>query len=505
MSGVGRGVRLGVAAALTALACIAPGAAGRTTPARAATGSIAWHTCADSALAAAGAKCGFVTVPLDYANLSGAHLRIAVSRIAHTSSDADYQGVIVVNPGGPGASGLDQSTLGADVPNGVGADYDWIGFDPRGVGDSRPAMRCIPTYFRYARPDYRPRSTHLVREWRKRTKRYADACAKKYPDLIKHMTTADTARDMNTIRTALGVKKISFYGFSYGTYLGQVYATLFPRHLARMVLDSTVDPRHVWYADILNQDKAFNRNIRIWFRWLARYHRTYHLGRTTNDVSRLWYRELDRLAKHPAGGKVGPDEWTDAFLYAGYYRDTWLELGRDFRRFVNGDHWRPIADFYAAFNGPGDDNSYAVYSAVQCSDAHWPRSWRTWRTDAGRMAAKAPFLTWDNLWFNAPCLYWPVRAGKPMHINGSHVSSVLLVGETLDAATPYAGSLEVRRLFPNASLIAEPGGMTHADSLSGDRCVDDRIAAYLATGARPARRSGNRADHICKPLPDPHP
>ena len=98
------------------------------------------------------------------------------------------------------------------------------------------------------------------------------------------MTTIDAARDMDSIRAALGQKQINYYGFSYGTYLGQVYSTLFPSHVRRLVMDSNVDPRDVWYKANLNQDVAFNRNIKIWFAWLAKYHNVYHLGSTEKAV-----------------------------------------------------------------------------------------------------------------------------------------------------------------------------------------------------------------------------
>src|SRR5206468_2518285 len=129
--------------------------------------------------------------------------------------------------------------------HGVGNQYDWIGFDPRGVGASRPSMHCIKTYFHLNRPNYQPTSQKNIDTWRARSKKYADACASKYPALIRHMTTADVAQDMNQIRLGLGVNKVSYYGFSYGTYLGQVFGTLYPTHIKRMVLDSTVNPHRV--------------------------------------------------------------------------------------------------------------------------------------------------------------------------------------------------------------------------------------------------------------------
>ncbi len=146
-----------------------------------------------------------------------------------------------------------------------------------------------------------------------------------------------------------------------------------------------------------------------------------------------------------------------------------------------------------------------MYSAVQCTDVQWPQSWTKWKIDNWKTYAKAPFETWGNAWFNAPCLYWPAKAHKPVEVDGRKVPGILLIDETLDAATPFPGSLEVRKRFPNSSLIAEPGGTTHAGTLYGNACVDGQIADYLLTGKLPARKPGNRADTLCDPLPQPDP
>jgi pimeloyl-ACP methyl ester carboxylesterase len=464
--------------------------------------TIDWGSCADPGLRSSGAQCGFLSVPLDYAHPGGRHIKIAVSRVRHTASP--YRGVALVNPGGPGGSGLGYATLGQSIPAGVGDRFDWIGFDPRGVGSSRPAMHCIPHYFHVDRPDYRPRTAHLVKVWKSRSNRYADACADNHPRLIRHMRTVDVARDMNRIRKALGVTRITYYGFSYGTYLGQVFATLFPGRISRMVLDSNVNPGRVWYPANLDQDVAFDRNINIWFRWIARYHATYHLGDTGRKVRRHWYAALNHLAAHPAGGKLGPDEWTDAYLYAGYYQSTWLGLARAFARYAHDGNWQATLSYYRLFNDTSDDNGFAVYNAVQCTDAPWPQHWSTWRQDADRIYDTDPFLVWANTWFNAPCLYWHAPSRHRLAVDGGAVEA-LLVGGTRDAATPFSGSLAVRRLFPQSSLIAVDGGFTHADTLSGNGCVDKRIAAFLDTGVRPARKDGDRADLVCAAPADPRP
>jgi hypothetical protein len=148
---------------------------------------------------------------------------------------------------------------------------------------------------------------------------------------------------------------------------------------------------------------------------------------------------------------------------------------------------------------------FAVYNAVQCTDALWPKSWSKWRSDNWSMFRQAPFETWGNAWFNAPCLDWPAKAAPRLEVSGSSVAPILLLGETLDAATPFTGTLEVRRRFPSSVVIASRGGTTHASSLNGNACVDDPIAAYLANGQLPARRDGDDPDAFCDPLPPPEP
>ncbi|HEX5951388.1 MAG TPA: alpha/beta fold hydrolase [Actinomycetota bacterium] len=293
--------------------------------------AIDWGRCADPFLRQSGARCAMLDVPLDYDDPSGTQIQIALSRVVHTVPEAEYQGVMLGNPGGPGGSGLWISTLGQYVPDGAGAAYDWIGFDPRGVGSSEPSLSCLPNYFHGDRPPYVPKRESLETKWLARSERYADACAANAPELLPHMTTIDAARDMDSIRQALGVEQINYFGFSYGTYLGQVYATLFPGTMRRAVFDASVDPRNVWYEGNLLQDVGFERNIHIWFQWLAEYRDVYRLGRSEEAVERRFYDAQNALKRDPAGGVVGPDEWADVFLYAGYAQGsgpTWVTSSR---------------------------------------------------------------------------------------------------------------------------------------------------------------------------------
>jgi pimeloyl-ACP methyl ester carboxylesterase len=370
-------------------------------------------------------------------------------------------------------------------------------------------VSCDPDYAGFDRPPYVPTTRAIEDAWRAKARGYAEDCGANNGPILDHLTTIDSAKDMNSIRKSLGVKQINYYGFSYGTYLGQVFATLYPDNMRRVVFDGTVDPTDVWYDANLNQGVAFDRNINIWFDWIARHDDTYHLGSTAKAVNKLFYATQKELYASPAVGslgKLGGSEWTDAFLYAGYYQSTWTELAQTFADFIHNNDVDALQSAYLDASGFGNDNGYAVYLGVECTDVQWPTKWSTWRRDNWRIYHDAPFETWGNAWYNAPCINWPAPANRhAVKVSGKRVKSLLMINETLDAATPYAGSLTVRRLFPAASLIAVPGGTTHANSLNGNACVDDHIADYLLDGTLPKRKNGNRADAECAPLPQPAP
>ena len=464
---------------------------------------IAWGQCASVSLQQAGAQCGLLTVPLDYAKPHGAKIKIAVSRIMHKTSSANAQGVMLVNPGGPGGSGLGLARLGAFVPNNGGDPYDWIGFDPRGVGSSQPSLSCDSAYFGGPRPYFVPETAALLHAWWDRTRQYARDCGAAGGALLGHMKTTNLVSDMESIRKALGAGKINYYGFSYGTYLGQVYSTLHPDRVRRMVWDGVVNPVDVWYDANLSQDIQFDKNIKIYFDWVAKHDDVYHLGTDGAAIEDLYYSIQQQLRRHPFG-TLGPDEWNDIFVGAAYYVYGWEDVAQVFAAAATGD-LGPARDAYGDPTGPGADNGYANYLAVECTDARWPQGWGKWARDNWVLHQTSPFLTWNNAWFNAPCRYWPARAGTPVNVNGARVPGVLLIEETNDAATPWAGAIEVRKRYPASVLIEGVGGTTHAGSLSGVSCTDDRIATYLLTGALPTRLSGDRSDVQCEPVPPPDP
>jgi pimeloyl-ACP methyl ester carboxylesterase len=448
--------------------------------------------------------CTTLSVPLDYADPGGRHITLALDMVPATAPVSRQQGIMLVNPGGPGASGLPwAAALAEGLAPSVARDYDMVGFDPRGVGSSVPALSCDPGFFASPRPNYDPSSAAAEQVLVNRAKTYASDCEQRFGWLLPYMTTQDAARDMDAIRAAFGVAKINYYAFSWGTYLGQVYATLFPGHVRRMVLDSTVDPTGVWYTDNAEQDYVFQGRLDAFFAWAARYNGEYQLGSTAAQVQAAYYRARDQLVATPAGGIVGPDELDDTFLYGAYTDTVWPGLAQALSGYVNaGQDGRLVAQYQAY--GVQNENEFAVYNAVQCTDASWPRSWAHWTSDTQTIYKTAPFYAWGNAWFNAACAFWPVPGpAKPLRINGAGLPGILMLQGTLDAATPYAGAQDAHKLLPSARMVVVEGGGNHGQSITtpSNACVQGYANAYLATGALPG--APGLVNATCPAVPDP--
>ena len=496
----------------------APQASGATSsdaPTGSASSSLSWHSCTAQQ---APMQCASLQVPLDYSRPDGRKITLALSEVPATAPASKRQGVLLVNPGGPGGSGLSLASIVAQgLDPSVAADYDIIGFDTRGVGASVPSLSCDPSFFSRARPDYIPStsanqsgSSAEEQANENRAKAYAADCERKYGWLLPYMTTENIARDMDSIRAALGQRQISYFSYSYGTYIGQVYATLFPHRVRRMVLDSTVDPQGVWWTDNIQQDYAFEGRMQAFFAWMARYDSVYHLGATAAQVSSSWYTARADLAASPIPGPsgkplIGPDEFDDTFLIGGYDNSYWPGLAAALSAYLHGHSTGQLMSQYDE-EGTQSENEFAVYNAVECSDVNWPRNWATWNTATRRVYATAPFEAWDNAWFNAACAFWPVQGpSKPLQIKGAGLPGILMLQGTLDPATPYAGAQAAHRLLPSARMVVVEGGGNHGQSLSDppNECVNGYLNRYLATGALPEHPGLVNA--TCPAVPDPTP
>lgn len=487
----------------TAMSTAAPGSGHQADPAFAVS-AINWGKCKDDFLRQAKGQCGMLTVPLDHADPTGPTIKLAVSRVKHRGSK--YRGVMFTNPGGPGGAGTYLAAYGQFVPGTVGTSYDWIGMDPRGVGDSEPALTCDKRINKIGtRPPYDPTTDKILDTWVARSEAYAADCGSSAAAaLLPHMKTTDTVADFELLRTALGAEKVSFYGFSYGTYIAQVYSTLHPERLDKLVLDGVVDPRGIWYESNANQNDAFEKSIQGFYRWAARGNKDFRLGKTAAKVEKTYYRVLKQLARKPING-VGPAELSDVALGAGYVNFLWPDVAAVISEIATKGTAKLARASYLGDNAvtAGGDNGYATYLATLCTDAPWPTDLDAILADNEAQAGRSPFVTWANAWFNAPCRTWPAAPAAAAVDVATSDRSALLINETFDGATPLSGALEVRRRFTGAVLLEGVKGTTHAGSLSGVGCVDNKIAAYLATGRLPDRLSGDRADVRCPAVPAP--
>ncbi len=519
----------GAAALLAVTACTAGGPASATSPSPAAStpaastpaaagaaadagpivptrSTLHWHACTGTTGQLGIPDCTTLSVPLNYADPGGRHISLALDMIPASAPAAQQQGIMLVNPGGPGASGL---SLAAEVAGGlspaVARDYDIVGFDPRGVGSSVPQLSCEPGFFSGPRPDYIPASAAAEQVLVSRARTYAADCERAFSWLLPYMTTQNVARDLDSIRAAFGVAKINYFAFSYGTYIGQVYATLFPARVRRMVLDSTVDPTGVWYSDNIGQDYAFQSRIDAFFSWVAQYNSSFDLGSTPAQVQASYYRARSQLAAHPANGVIGADEFDDTYLLGGYDDDLWPGLAHALSAYLNSADATSLIGQYQSY-GVQNENEFAVYSAVECADVSWPRSFAYWTSDTEMVYKTAPFYAWGNAWYNAACAFWPVHGpADPLQIKGTGLPGILMLQGTLDPATPYAGAQDAHKLLPSARMVVVTGSGNHGQSFSqpSDACVQGYLNAYLATGALP--QGAGLVNATCPAVPDPGP
>ncbi|MEV6688398.1 alpha/beta fold hydrolase [Streptomyces sp. NPDC051130] len=465
--------------------------------------------CPDAEMLPDPVRCATLRVPLDYARPDGPRISLTVSRVPATGrAGAARQGALVHNPGGPGASGM-AFPLYAALPawQRVAAAYDLIGYAPRGVGRSAP-LSCQDPAARAAAPTQVPADPSPAYKRRRAAaaRAYALGCARRAGAALPYYTTLNNVRDLYVLRAALGEPKLNFLGASYGTYLGAVYATLYPGHLRRMVFDSAVDPdpRRVWYRNNLDQGPGFERRWYDFRAWAARHHSTYGLGATPEAVLGAYERVRGALARTPAGGVVGTGELHAAFLQTAYYDDVWPDRARALAAYLRGDPG-PLTEQAAPdpARAAAAENATAVYTAVLCNDAPWPADWETWDRDNTEVARRAPFETWANAFLNLPCASWPVRERqRPVDVGAGRpaLPRTLVVAAERDGATPYPGALELqRRLGPSAALVTEEGAGHHGVAGGRNDCVDRHVERYLLTGGTPGRRA------TCAPHPEPAP
>ncbi|MFJ9555173.1 alpha/beta hydrolase [Nocardiopsis sp. NPDC101807] len=488
-----------------------------TGPVPAGAGELVWAPCEDIApVGDETLECATLTVPLartgDGTRIHGLGdtVELALSRVPATGR-AEH--TMLVNPGGPGSAGrMWAAHTHRRLPVELRETYDVVSFDPRGVGASTPSITCDPAYFAPVRRDTVPADADAEAALRAGAEGYAEACEANTGRLLDHVRTEDTAHDMDAIRAALGEEAIDYLGYSYGSYLGTVYSSLYPDRVRALVLDSVVNPDNPWYESNIEQSRALDRAADGFFDWVARNDAAYGLGADGDTVSQAYHSLRAELAATPAAGTVGPTELEGAVIVVAYSGGTWPRVAEALAARINDGDDAPLLSLHEDYgDDAGSDRGYGGYLAVQCTDARWPEDWSTWRGDAERLHAEAPFMGWHNMWYNAPCATWDgdaddwFQVGDGLGEHPAYGGDALVVHATRDGATPVEGAYALRNRLPGASLVIEEGGLTHGVSLTGNTCVDEVVTAYLRDGEVPARDGGEGADVVCEGRPEPRP
>ncbi|WP_148588076.1 alpha/beta hydrolase [Streptomyces sp. WAC01526] len=450
----------------------------------------AWHRC--SSATPASFQCATIKVPLDYSRPGGKKIDLAISRIK-ASSSAERRGVLLVNPGGPGGQGLDMpQVLSAELPKSVTRKYDLIGFDPRGVGQSSP-LRCGLTAEEenWQRP-YKAATFAKDVKW---ARTVAEKCNAKQGDKLRHITTRNAARDMDVIRAVLGEKKISYLGYSYGTYLGAVYTQLFPKRSDRIVLDSAIDPARIWRGMIQvwaeGSEPAFTR----WSEWTAQRNATYKLGNTPDKVRKTFWGLVARADRKPIefkGALVSGDDIRAGRAMFFSVRDAAEEIV-ELKKAADGrapdsnpDTGTPERPAPPSFGrAVPSDNASAAFWAVACADTRaWPRDPEQYRRDAIRDKAKYP-LYGDFASHIKPCAFWKKNGSEPATTIDNKVGVLTLQNEW-DSQTPLSSGLGMHRVMKGSRMVTVAGGAGHG--IYGSKsCADKTATAYLTTGKLPAK------------------
>lgn len=449
-----------------------------------------WSPCPQDLKSHPRQECADIRVPLDYRQPHGPRITVKMSRI--TAADpARRLGTLVFLPGGPGGGGLHWPTdyHGPGQPPELRDRYDLVGFDARGIRYSTPITCGLARHDRGPRYPAPDGSIDAMVTYSRHT---AEACIRHAGPALRHVTTANTARDLDRIRAALGEQRISLYGLSYGTYLGAAYASMFPHRTDRVVLDSAIDPRRAWYDFIRLGGPGLADRLPDLTAWIAARHDRYGLGRTPPEVLQRYRSITARLDADPIGALDGNRLRRATLDVLKEPADTLFEVlagdlaalaaTRAASTAVPSTDGGPPRAAVGADPAVPVDNNIAVEYAVTCGDAAWPRHVRFYQAAVYRDRQRFP----DDAGRSAnitPCAFWPAPLQEPVRVHDRGPRNILVVQNRRDPATPWASGLGMRRaLGRRAALItADFGG--HG-VIGHQACATAVALDYLVTDTR---------------------
>lgn len=452
--------------------------------------SVDWHTC-DSTF-----ECASIEAPLDWASPQQSSIQLSLIRHRATGQS---EGSLLVNPGGPGGSGVGfiRDSLDYAVSPTLQQHYDIVGFDPRGVGSSS-AVSCLDaaemdSYLYDILPGTRG-SADWIAEATASEQAFADACSENTGELLQFVDTQSAARDLDLIRAVLGDPKLNYLGYSYGTYLGANYAELYPERVGRMVLDGALDPAASNIDVNVAQAQGFEQQLRVYLTDCLAGTDCPFAGQSVDQAMQTIRKVLEQLDVTPLtsadGRKLGADALLTAIVYPLYSDRAWPRLSQMFAALQQGDASLAfeLADGYNGRNPDGTflDNSTEAFSAINCLDYEYDASPQAMAADRARLEAAAPVIGTFFAYGDIGCAVWPYQT---RHVRGPIAAAgsapIVVVGTTGDPATPYQWAVNLSEQLENATLITYQGN-GHTAYNKSNACVNDAVDAYFVSGTVPA-------------------
>jgi pimeloyl-ACP methyl ester carboxylesterase len=450
--------------------------------------TVDWQGCDD------GFECAEIEVPLDYNEPAGESITLALIRLPAGDQGARV-GSLLINPGGPGGSGISYARQADTAFTQPLLDaYDILGFDPRGVADSTP-VDCLTDreLDTYVASEQTPDDLVEIQGVTQQNQTFVDGCATKSARLLPHIGTADAARDMDVIRALVGDEQLNFLGASYGTYLGAVYAELFPDRVGRVVLDGALSTT----ADIVEigrqQALGFEGALDAFLADCAE-NDDCPLPDDPAAARARMQRLLDQLDAEPMD--VGSRQLTESLGFLGIlvtlYDDQFgwpaLRVGLGAAFEGEGGVLLELSDFYLDRQDDGsyEGNQNESSPAVNCYDRPLTRSVTEIGQDADRFAAESPFFGEWLGWSSLSCAFWPAdaRGPGPTALRAAGAAPILVVGTVRDPATPYAWAVELAEELESGVLLTFDGD-GHTAYNRGSDCIDSTIEDYLVSGTVP--------------------
>jgi pimeloyl-ACP methyl ester carboxylesterase len=440
-------------------------------------------------------ECADLTVPKDYAHPEQGDVQIAVAR--YRSKDGAL-GSLVYNPGGPGGSGVEFAKAAPYVMSkDVLESYDFVSFDPRGVGDSDP-VECLSDkqvdgmISADPAPDTRAEVTDLT----KLARTFGQGCEQNSPAMLGFIDSESVVKDMDILRAALGEERLNFMGSSYGTKLGALYAQEFGPRVGRMVLNGVLPPNLTGDEIALGQAKGFDDALRRYVGWCQQQPECPVTGADVAAGTAKIQAFLARLADKPLD--VGGRQFTEGlgiqgilFLLYYPYNGDWQALSTDLKAAFAGDA-KPFMNLVdermerrpdGSYNRNG--NAYEALVAVSCLDGPAETDPAKLAQRAKDWAGEAPVFGAVMAWSGLVCLDWPVApTGTPTPVTAQDAGPILVLGTKHDPATPYEWAVQLSDQLADAHLVTwDSDG--HTAYANGSQCIDDAVDAYLLDGTLP--------------------